>query len=52
MNNPYPTIVRPLDDYRLKIVLEDGEHRVYDVKPYPNRSVFVRLQNFDTFEAS
>lgn len=33
MNNPYLTSARPLDDYRPKIMLEDGEHRVYDVKP-------------------
>lgn len=32
--NLYVFSVRPLDDYRLEIVFEDSEHRVFDVKPY------------------
>ena len=50
--NPYVTSVRPLDDYRLEIVFENGERRIFDVKPYLYRGVFVRLQNRALFEAA
>jgi hypothetical protein len=43
--SPYVASVRAQDDYRLDIVFENGEHRFFDVKPYLNRGVFVRLQN-------
>ncbi len=50
--NPYVNSIRPLDDYRLEIVFENGERRVFDVKPYLYRGVFVRLQNRALFEAA
>ncbi|MCX7012933.1 MAG: DUF2442 domain-containing protein [Candidatus Sumerlaeota bacterium] len=43
--NPYVDQVHPLDDYRLEVVFENGERRIFDVKPYLQRGVFVRLQN-------
>lgn len=49
--NPYVVSVAPMDDFRLDIVFEKGEHRIFDVKPYLNRGVFVRLQNPATFAA-
>ena len=50
--NPYVEHVRPLDDYRLEVTFENGERRVFDVKPYLQRGVFVRLQNRAVFQAA
>jgi hypothetical protein len=50
--NPYIEHVRPLDDYRLEVVFENGERRIFDAKPYLQRGVFVRLQNCVTFQAA
>ncbi len=49
--NPYVKQVRPLEDYQLKLIFENGEQRIFDVKPYLQRGVFVRLQNLATFQA-
>jgi len=50
--NPYVKAVHPLDDYRLDILFENGERRVFDMKPYLQRGVFVRLQNRAVFQAA
>lgn len=50
--NPYVKSVRPLDDYRLEMMFENNECRIFDVKPYLRRGVFVRLQNRATFQAA
>lgn len=50
--NPYVKNVRPLDDYRLEVAFENGERRIFDVKPYLQHGVFVRLQNRATFQAA
>ena len=50
--NPYVKAVHPLDDYRLDILFENGERRVFDMKPYLQRGVFVRLQNRAAFQAA
>ncbi len=50
--NPYVNSVHPLDDSCLEIVIENGEQRIFDVKPYLYRGVFVRLQNRALFEAA
>ena len=47
--NPYVKQVRPLEDYELELIFENGEQRIFDVKPYLKRGVFVRLQNRATF---
>ena len=49
--NPYVRYVYPLDDYRLDLVFENDEHRLFDVKPYLQRGIFARLQNKATFQA-
>ena len=49
--NPYVKQVRPLEDYQLALIFENGEQRIFDVKPYLQRGVFVRLQNRVTFQA-
>lgn len=50
--NPYVKHVRPLDDYQLEMVFENGERRLFDVKPYLQRGLFVRLQNRAAFQAA
>ena len=49
---PYVKHIRPLDDYRLEILFENGELRVFDVKPYLQLGVFVRLENRAVFQAA
>ncbi len=49
--NPYVKQVRPLEDYQLELIFENGEQRIFDVKPYLHRGVFVRLQNLAAFQA-
>ena len=50
--NPYVKRVRPLDDYQLEVEFENGELRLFDMKPYLQRGVFARLQNRATFQAA
>lgn len=50
--NPYVAHVRPVTDYQLEIEFENGERRQFDVKPYLQRGVFVRLQNLGVFQAA
>ncbi len=50
--NPYVSQVHPLDDYRLLLVFENGEQRIFDVKPYLQRGVFARLQNLAAFHSA
>lgn len=50
--NPYVEHVRPLDDYQLELTFQNGEQRIFDVRPYLQRGVFVRLQNRAVFQAA
>jgi hypothetical protein len=35
MLNPYIKQVRSMNDYRLHLIFENGEERIFDVTPYP-----------------
>lgn len=48
--NPYVKTVTPLPEYRLLLCFENGEERFFDVKPYLDKGVFVRLQNPSAFK--
>jgi hypothetical protein len=50
--NPYVKSVRALDDYQLALVFENGEQRMFDVKPYLQRGVFATLENLACFRAA
>ncbi|MGH7453168.1 MAG: DUF2442 domain-containing protein [bacterium] len=50
--NPYIKSVNALDDYQLALEFENGERRIFDMKPYLSRGIFVRLQNRALFEAA
>jgi hypothetical protein len=54
------TDVKPLEDYQLILTFENGEQRIYDMKPHLNTGIFRELKdkhafnnvkvNFDTIE--
>ena len=48
--NPYVKSVEAKDDYCLLLTFENGEKRVFDLKPYLNKGVFARLQNVALFK--
>ena len=50
--NPYVKNVKALEDYQLELEFENGDQRVFDMKPYLNRGVFIRLQNHTLFQAA
>lgn len=50
--NPYVKSVRALDDYQLELKFENEEWRIFDLKPYLNRGIFVRLKNPALFKAA
>lgn len=50
--NPYVKSVRALSNHQLALEFENGEQRVFDAKPYPNRGIFIRLQSDDLFRAA
>lgn len=47
--SPRVRAVRALDNYELEISFDNGEVRRFDVKPYLDRGVFVRLRDADAF---
>ncbi len=49
--NPYVKTVMALDNYQLALVFENGEERIFDVKPYLQRGVFAKLENLARFRA-
>ncbi len=49
--NPYVKAVKALDNYRLALTFENGEQRIFDVKPYLQRGVFTKLENLARFRA-
>ncbi len=49
--NPYVKMVTALDNYRLALVFENGEERIFDVKPYLQRGVFAKLENVARFRS-
>jgi hypothetical protein len=43
--NPRVKEVYPMQDYHLKLVFNNGEVKVFDVKPYLNKGVFKALSD-------
>lgn len=48
--NPYVKAASALPDYRLRLTFENGEERIFDLTPYLERGVFVRLKNPSLFK--
>jgi hypothetical protein len=50
--NPYVKSVEPKDNYSLLLTFENGEKRIFDLRPYLNMGVFKRLQNIALFKTA
>ena len=50
--NPYVKSVEAKDDYCLLLTFENGEKRIFDLRPYLNMGVFKRLQNIALFKTA
>ena len=50
--NPFVIEVHPLEHFRLEVLFENGERRIFDANPYLERGIFVRLRNRATFRAA
>jgi hypothetical protein len=50
--NPYIQKVQPLDDYCLKIWFENGEQKIFDVKPYLTKGIFSQLKDPSLFASA
>lgn len=45
------TNVKPLNNYQLLLTFENGENRIFDVKPYLNRGIFKELKDEKKFRS-
>jgi hypothetical protein len=43
--NPYLKNVKPLKNYQLMLWFDNGEQKLFDLKPYLNKGIFHQLQN-------
>ncbi len=50
--NPYVKKVEPVENYCLKLWFENGEQKIFDLKPYLNQGIFKSLQNPDLFASA
>jgi hypothetical protein len=50
--NPYVKSIQPLDDYKLALEFENGEQRIFDLKPYLKMGIFKRLKNSAEFKTA
>ncbi|MHB9028061.1 MAG: DUF2442 domain-containing protein [Candidatus Latescibacterota bacterium] len=50
--NPYVRKVEAIGDNQLALEFENGEKRIFDIKPYFSRGVFSRLQNTALFRSA
>jgi Protein of unknown function (DUF2442) len=50
--NPYVKSVKPLSNYRLDLLFENDERRIFNLTPYLGRGVFSRLQSRALFRAA
>jgi len=50
--NPYVKSVKPQADYCLLLTFENGEKRIFDLKPYLEKPVFRQLKNLTSFKTA
>ena len=43
------TAVEPLEDYQLLLTFENGEKRIFDIKPYLDKGIFRELKDEKMF---
>ena len=41
--------VEPTQDYCLDLTFSNGEHRLFDVRPYLDKGIFRQLRDFERF---
>ncbi len=49
--NPRIKDVKPNPDYTLTLVFDNGERKVFDVKPYLDKGIFRELKDLKLFNA-
>ncbi len=49
--NPRVKIVKPLKDYKLYLEFNNGEVKIFDVKPFLSKGIFKELQNSEMFNS-
>ena len=49
--NPIVISLEPLEDYTLEIEFDNGEVRIFDIKPYLNKGAFTQLKDHSLFKA-
>ena len=49
--NPRVKTVHPNDDYTLSLVFENGETKVFDVKPFLDKGIFKQLNDRRVFNS-
>ena len=49
--NPRVKDVKPNSDYTLTLTFKNGEVKIYDVKPFLNKGVFIELQDLALFSS-
>jgi len=50
--NPYVKSAQAMDDYCLLLTFENGEKRVFDLKPYFDKPIFAGLKNIALFKTA
>ncbi|WP_028572143.1 DUF2442 domain-containing protein [Desulfonatronum lacustre] len=48
--NPRVKEVIPVDNYTIFITFDNGEQRIFDVKPYLDKGIFYQLRDIDAFK--
>ena len=48
--NPRVDDVKPTSDYTLLLTFENGEQKIFDVKPYLDKGIFRELKNESLFK--
>ena len=49
--NPRVKKVSPNPDYTISLTFENGENRIFDVKPYLEKGIFQDLKDFKIFNS-
>ncbi|AGA70562.1 Protein of unknown function (DUF2442) [Desulfitobacterium dichloroeliminans LMG P-21439] len=47
---PRAIAVKPLDDYKIIVTFNNGENRIFDVKPYFDFKLFKELEGTELFQ--
>jgi len=51
MNSYYPVEVKPLENYKLFLLFDNNEKRIFDVTPYLEDEFFAPLKNLVIFNS-